>query len=521
MSNNNQVQPSPTSSWVPPPLFETDQPASATIEQNMSAVGSAVSTVAPVVTKPASASVSRTSSTQRLTARSAPTEELFVLVLGQGGIGKTAFINTVSNSTLRISSSTVVNGEKLELSLPFYVDGKCFRLIDTPAFGDSTKSDTDVLTAVASYLATEYTNHKKLSGCIYLHSIAGTRLRGPSRRNLSMFTKLCGKQALANVAIVTTRWDEIEPAAGEARLVELQSKPTLLKPLLELGATLFRYNRAVDAIPTAQDIVRFFINRPLTPLLIQQEMVDDSQTIAETTAGRALQKEYRAQLEDYQKTMQDLRTEYDELKNENRTATAKKVKSEMISVKDAAEKLKEESKRLSGARATIIPSQPLRLIISPTAGNGGPPSTAPVAQSTPRPRRRSSASPLRFSAGNGLPPMPQNPPSALRTPRYTLIDKGKGREVDAIPVVPVQPVPVVPLEAYAPVTAVRTRKRSTRRESTPHRSRSRRRREEPEDAGEIVLNLEGWEDFRYALVGVVILLILVPFIKRYQAIMAY
>ncbi|EAU87538.2 hypothetical protein CC1G_11210 [Coprinopsis cinerea okayama7 len=319
-----------------------------------------VTVTAPVQRTPLSRPVSR----------GVPTEELFILVLGQPGVGKTSFINTVSNSTLRISSGADgAEGEKLELSLPFFVDGKAVRLIDTPAFGDPNKSDTEVLTAIASYLASEYTNSRKLAGVIYLHSIAATRLRGPGRRNLSLFTKLCGKQALANVAIVTTRWDQVDLRSGEAREVELQSKPTLLKPLVEAGATLFRYIRSDDvaALSSAQNIIRYFLHRPALPLLVQQEMVDDGQLIPETTAGRALHKEYRTQLDELQKNMQDLRLEYDELKKENRMATARKVKSEMIAIKEAAEKLKEESKKLSGAKMTILPSQPLKLLISPTA----------------------------------------------------------------------------------------------------------------------------------------------------------
>jgi hypothetical protein len=65
------------------------------------------------------------------------------------------FINTISNSTLRIGSALADSQEKVELSLPFFIEGQCFRLIDTPGFDEVTKSDTDVLNTIASWLASE------------------------------------------------------------------------------------------------------------------------------------------------------------------------------------------------------------------------------------------------------------------------------------------------------------------------------------------------------------------------------
>lgn len=66
------------------------------------------------------------------------------------------FINAISNSTLRIGSTLANSEEKVELSLPFFIDGQCFRLIDTPGFDEGTKSDTEVLNTIASYLASEF-----------------------------------------------------------------------------------------------------------------------------------------------------------------------------------------------------------------------------------------------------------------------------------------------------------------------------------------------------------------------------
>ena len=65
------------------------------------------------------------------------------------------FINTISNSTLRIGSALANSQEKVELSLPFFIETQCFRLIDTPGFDEDSESDTDVLNTIASWLASE------------------------------------------------------------------------------------------------------------------------------------------------------------------------------------------------------------------------------------------------------------------------------------------------------------------------------------------------------------------------------
>ena len=59
----------------------------------------------------------------------------------------------------------------------------------------------------------------KLTGVLYIHKIWD----GPSgthRRNIDMFEKLCGKEALENVIIATTMWDK----SGEEWGSELEEK---------------------------------------------------------------------------------------------------------------------------------------------------------------------------------------------------------------------------------------------------------------------------------------------------------
>ena len=82
------------------------------------------------------------------------------------------------------------------------------------------------ITAFTGY-GSRYQNGIKLSGIIYMHRISDFRVGGVSRRNLSMFRKLCGDETLRNVALVTNMWSEVTSERGAARERELRTDPLL------------------------------------------------------------------------------------------------------------------------------------------------------------------------------------------------------------------------------------------------------------------------------------------------------
>ena len=80
---------------------------------------------------------------------------------------------------------------------------------DTPGFDDSSRSDTDVLKNIVYWLGAMREKSIKLSGIIYLHRITDTRVGGLAWRNLRMLQKLVGADKMANVLLVSTRWEEV------------------------------------------------------------------------------------------------------------------------------------------------------------------------------------------------------------------------------------------------------------------------------------------------------------------------
>ena len=95
------------------------------------------------------------------------------------------------------------------MSYPLYSQYYDVYFADTPGFDDSTRSDTDVLKRIVSWLVAMRDKRIKLSGIIYLHRITDDRMGGTAWRNLRMLQNLVGEDKMANVVLVSNRWEEV------------------------------------------------------------------------------------------------------------------------------------------------------------------------------------------------------------------------------------------------------------------------------------------------------------------------
>ena len=129
-----------------------------------------------------------------------------------------------------------------------------------------------------------YQDGMRVTGIIYLHEITQTRIFGTTRKNLDMFRKLCGDEALRNVVIGTTKWDEVKPDKGQQREQEL--KDTHWKEMLERGSVIMR----VDTDPPSvwEIINRILKNDRVEFVRIQEELLEFRRLIPETEAGKTL-----------------------------------------------------------------------------------------------------------------------------------------------------------------------------------------------------------------------------------------
>jgi polyhydroxyalkanoate synthesis regulator phasin len=293
-----------------------------------------------------------------------------------------------------VGSSLESCTESVELSEPFELQGRRIRLIDTPGFDDSSKSDAEVLNTIANFLTNEcvpfnnddrsklmarifrYRNGRKLSGLIYFHRISDVRMGAISKRNFVMFQKLCGSAALANVVLATTRWSEVKQAVGEGRETELKTKEAFFKPVIDAGAPLVRYMRTPES---AMEILNHLVGKPAIPLLIQKEMVDGGKRLSETEAGQALQGEIAEQVRRHEEDMQTLMEELEAIKQGNDEGT-EELDAEVKELREKVSRLKEETQKISSAQlpsatSNVIPGKDIVETPRPPSRNTetGPP----------------------------------------------------------------------------------------------------------------------------------------------------
>ena len=108
-----------------------------------------------------------------------------------------------------------------------------------------------------------------LSGVLYFHRISDNRMVGRPLRNLRMFEELCGRNAIQNVILTTTMWDEVDEMTGCYRENELRSK--YWKSMLERNSTTSRFlGTRESAVQSIQPLIDKANDR--CSLLLQQEM---------------------------------------------------------------------------------------------------------------------------------------------------------------------------------------------------------------------------------------------------------
>ncbi|KAG9312302.1 P-loop containing nucleoside triphosphate hydrolase protein [Chiua virens] len=212
--------------------------------------------------------------------------DIVIAVMGPTGSGKSTFICSASGRETEGVGDGLKSYTTEVRPIRFYDEesGQMVVLVDTPGFDDTYKSDLDILNMISDWLSSSYKKHKLLSGILYLHRIMDNRMAGTPLKNLRVFQKLCGKDALDKVYLTTTMWDEVDERVGERRLEELRSD--YWKAMISQGAQVVCC-RGVDETPKSliRDILKKEGRRRVR---LQEEMVEMQLEIKETEAGQEL-----------------------------------------------------------------------------------------------------------------------------------------------------------------------------------------------------------------------------------------
>ena len=215
---------------------------------------------------------------------------VYIAMMGVTGAGKSSFISLLCDTKIEIghdldSCTSEVGVYPCEL-----FPRRTIYLIDTPGFDDSKRKDTEVLRELASYLSKSYSQNIKLNGIMYFHRISDNKMQGSAKKNLMMFKKLCGDNALKNVILITSMWDRVAEKEGAKRERELTQTPEFWGFMISKGSKAYRHNNSIES---AKQLLRHFlpdIKLKIT-LDLQQEMVDRNMSLDQTGAGRELENE--------------------------------------------------------------------------------------------------------------------------------------------------------------------------------------------------------------------------------------
>ncbi|KAL6858334.1 hypothetical protein ACO1O0_005795 [Amphichorda felina] len=279
-------------------------------------------------------------------------EDVIVLIMGMTGSGKSTFISLCTGEDVPVGHSLEAckflprSGGTQQIGIY-----KCqwssdvdIYLIDTPGFDDTNRSDTDVLKETATWLTDSYERNLKLSGIIYLHRITDPRMGGSAKKNLFMFKKLCGADALRSVVLVTTMWELAEASVGQGRETDLVNTRDFWGVLIESGATLGRHDNTRE---TAMRLLKRFIRKNRMTMQVQKEMVNDRKTLDQTQAGMELDSELQKERERFSKDLadaQEMMKQAIDARDQESTEMLRQHKKEMQRKIDRVVKQREELK---------------------------------------------------------------------------------------------------------------------------------------------------------------------------------
>ncbi|CAE6510909.1 unnamed protein product [Rhizoctonia solani] len=263
-----------------------------------------------------------------------------VAIFGATGTGKTTFVNDASGGELRIGHNSHACTKDVEQSPVFQVDGRNVVLFDTPGFDDTHLSDNEILKRISGFLAASYQEGSKLTGIIYMHRITDIRVGGISRRTFNVFRKLCGKDSLSNVLLVTNMWSDPPTSEQVDRETELRTHVDFFQPAIEQGATMVR--RPHKDKQSAHDIIRMLLQKDPVALQVQQELVDQGKVLADTGAAREVERELAIAAEKHKAEAAELKAKMEKELREKEERTKRELEQRQREAKAAEEKRQAE-----------------------------------------------------------------------------------------------------------------------------------------------------------------------------------
>ncbi|KAK0516513.1 hypothetical protein JMJ35_001116 [Cladonia borealis] len=232
---------------------------------------------------------------------------ILVAVMGVTGSGKTSYVAGLTGRADIVPSEDLESATASITAYDACIDGINFSIVDTPGFNDTYQNESQILAKLADWLSSTYRDGRRLSGLIYLHSIAKSRMSGTSRLNLSVFQNLCGQHSYENITLCTTFWGSVDPCVGESRESQLFTRDDFWGNMIRKGAKTERIHDYSDLV--SRRVLLRFADKGEIVLTVQKEMVDDKKPLEQTAASQVVNTELDHALESFRIRANDMEQE--------------------------------------------------------------------------------------------------------------------------------------------------------------------------------------------------------------------
>jgi hypothetical protein len=176
-------------------------------------------------------------------------------------------------------------------------------------------------------------------------------MQGSTKRNLHMFRKLCGNDALSRVVLATTMWEDVDELKGAQREKKLSETEEYWGVMMRNGSQVRRhYNTRESALELLSYFVTSGSKTSDMVLDIQAQMVDQGKSLDETAAGMELQAELIRERKKNEATIAELEAKFRQAQEENNLERMKELEEEKRERQDDKRKFDRDNAAL---KATV------------------------------------------------------------------------------------------------------------------------------------------------------------------------
>ena len=146
-----------------------------------------------------------------------------------------------------------------------------------------------------------------VTGVLFLHRISDNKFSQTADRISNMLKSLCGDDAMSHLMLCTTMWDRVSEDVGHDRFDELCDTGAWEDMISKGASTGMICNVDPNAQRNAEKIMSELIKHANpVEVAIQDELVNQNKTVAQTGAGKVLSKHLQATKAEAERKMSEL-----------------------------------------------------------------------------------------------------------------------------------------------------------------------------------------------------------------------